>query len=529
MSVGERNKVAMVAQSDVLGIVEDYIAGAGAQYSLAFGGQSYQGCLEPAVQHRISLFILQAQSPITAVDDLLYDLVNAGLTPAYVLFQITAPGKLRFAATTSAHPEAQALTALFLSALEGHYDCERVSFRSTLLSDDSGPGLEAAGRHESLLEILRGCDAQEFAQYKERYRLDLRDQGCRLFFWELMGVEFADHELNKYIYNFSGEMLLRECTEIIVQFQGGEVFYSSPNLLCIILNEVHGSGIYERTTKFEELIAKLAHCTGNKIARRYLSAPIQNAKGLRAAYERYHSEKSLSFFLRDMRVIRPELIDAQKRHLEMKDVNELLQRISEYIRYDLLNQALDGCLNQLYFQMLKPAMSFTLYYSSTAAVYSVIAEVQFTMSNVLPVVNNNPYLLQYSSIEEQYSILVERIRELRAGVAKLRKIGSPAVLKAVDYIKDNYQKDLTVTDIASALYFSSVHLSQVFKREMGTSLLKYLIGYRINMARWRLRETEDFIYTISEDVGFRDFRHFSRTFKELTGLSPTEYRRQYRG
>jgi len=43
-----------------------------------------------------------------------------------------------------------------------------------------------------------------------------------------------------------------------------------------------------------------------------------------------------------------------------------------------------------------------------------------------------------------------------------------------------------------------------------------------------LRETDDFIYAVSEKVGFHEFRHFSRTFKAMTGFHPTEYRAQFR-
>jgi YesN/AraC family two-component response regulator len=102
------------------------------------------------------------------------------------------------------------------------------------------------------------------------------------------------------------------------------------------------------------------------------------------------------------------------------------------------------------------------------------------------------------------------------------------VLKAVNFITENYTRDISIPDISSALFISNVYLSQVFKRETGMGVIKYVIRYRIEQAKKLLRETDEFIYAISERVGFHEFRHFSRTFKELTGLSPTEYRKQYR-
>ncbi len=102
------------------------------------------------------------------------------------------------------------------------------------------------------------------------------------------------------------------------------------------------------------------------------------------------------------------------------------------------------------------------------------------------------------------------------------------VLKAVDYITANYNSDISVTDIANALYINNVYLSQIFKKKMGVSVIKYLINYRIEQAKKLLVETDDLIYIISEAVGFHEFRHFSKTFKKITGLSPAQYRKQKR-
>lgn len=522
------NKITILADTDIVEALERCLEDSYPSFSIVHKADSYEDCLEPSIQKKADIFVFEAKSPVTQLDDLLFDLQCAGISPIYVVYQITQTGGLRYATTSHANPLASKMNEIFQCAIEGKYDYERISIRSTLLNDDILLNTQTAGRHESLLEILRGCNQQEFSLYRETYKLNLKDDGYYLYFWELMDVEFGDHQSNKYIYNFSGELLLQECYEIINDYNGGEVFYSTPNLLCIILNDLDIKSETLKKNKFKETINQLAICTGNKVASRYLSERVDHVQGLRKAYEQYHSDKSLSFFLRDTCIIQPKLIEGRKRSTEIRTVNRLIHEITECMRYDMLNPLLEEKLRVLYFDILKPAMSFTLYYSSSAAIYNAIAEVRYSFEATAPSVNNNPNLLQFSSVEEQYRILMGCIRELGLQLKSVGRGGSALVLKAVNYIADHYTREITLSEISNALYVSNVHLSQVFKREMGVSIIKYLINYRMEQAKNLLRETDEYIYEISASVGYREFRHFSKTFKEITGLSPTQYRKKYR-
>jgi AraC-like DNA-binding protein len=519
--------ITVFANDDIVAAIDRHISSSQASFSIIHKADSYMDCLAPSIQNKANVFILQAKSPVAAVDDLLYELQGAGFSPIYILFHISGPREIRFAATSDMAPLAAAVVEMFVSALEDMYVCKQIRFRTMLLSDDPKADGEAAAKRESLLEILRGCDRREFLLNRRNFNLDLKDGGYYLFFWELMGIEFTDHEINKFIYNFSGEMLLRECAGIIRRYNGGEVFYSTPNLLCIIINEFDTKSRAEKHAEFEEMIRKLAFCTGNKVACRYLSDRANGVKELRCAYEKYHSIKSVAFFLRDMPVIRPKLVEERKRFTDTEVINTLLHDIANFIRYDISSPMLEENLHKLYFDILKPAMSYTLYYSGMAVIYNAIAEVH-PFDGIIPGVNNSPNLLQFSSIEEQYDILIRRISELRAQFMRAGRANSPLVLKAMNYIADNYTKNISVTDISGVLFISGVYLSQVFKRETGMGIIRYVISYRVKQAKRLLRETDDFIYAISESVGFNDCRHFSRTFKEFTGDSPKEYRKKYR-
>ncbi len=99
---------------------------------------------------------------------------------------------------------------------------------------------------------------------------------------------------------------------------------------------------------------------------------------------------------------------------------------------------------------------------------------------------------------------------------------------AIDYIAQHYSEpDISVSTIAQALDISEGHLSHLFKRETGQTILGYLTRQRIRAAQELLRTNNYKVYEVCEKVGYRDITYFSSTFKKVAGVSPTEYQSRF--
>ena len=523
-----RHSIVVYADNDIASALERYTAEEQCDFAVQYRATSYYDCFEPAVRDHIEILILQIKSPVAHAQDLMYDLQCANYTPVILLFDIQEDGRLRYTLSDhSAGRLADAVAMFFTSALAGTVHCTYASFRTTVWEDNMQRFADKAARNECLKEILRGCSEEEFLVHRERYRLDLKEHGYYLYFWEILDKEYRYHHLYKDIYNFFGETLQRECLDTINSYNGGEVFYNSLLLLCIVINDKTINSEAKRNTQFEEMLKKLTVFTGCKTASRYLSGRLDSFKGLRDAYDKYHIQKSLAFFVRDVAVMQPSLLKSRNKTADMEAVNQLLRDITNYLRYDILNEKLKADIHTLYYDYLKPSMSYTLFYSCTASICSAVSEVQ-DLDDTAPTEIVSPGLLPYSSIEEQYEMILGQIQKLQSQSAHKRQTKNALVLKAVDFIAENYNQNITITDIAGALFVNNNHLSHMFKRETGISVIKYLITHRIEQAKRLLIETDDLIYIISEEVGFNEFRHFSKTFKKFTGLSPAQYRKQNR-
>ena len=488
--------------------------------------ENYSGCLASVSSGESQALILQVKLPVAYAQNLMCDLEMINCYPAVLLFELCQDGSIRYATTDpDTIPLSTPLADAFLSALSPFYACTLTHTRTTVW-DDNIPAFAAfSGRQEAMREILRGCTERELDIHRRRYGLDLKGQGYHLFFWELRYIEYVEHRSFKDIHNYIGSVMQRECRQVISQYNGGEVFYATLVRVCVIINDMPIKSEAWRQLRFEEMLSRLCAVTGAKKATRYLSQRVASASDFRKEYERYLKDKSKIFFMHEAIVMRSSVLLRSPAPPDASELNELLDKISSYIRYDISSSELDAALKKLFFELLKPAMDFPSYYYSISIISRDLAKAGAPLGSSLNE-KLNPNLLQFSYIEEQYGDILSMIGSLRSQSPCRRQTKSSLVMKAIEYIGLNYRENLTVADIARALYVSPTHLSQTFKNMLGVSPIQYLINYRIDRSKALLEETDHMVYTVADMVGFRDVRHFSKSFHKSVGISPTEYRRR---
>lgn len=99
------------------------------------------------------------------------------------------------------------------------------------------------------------------------------------------------------------------------------------------------------------------------------------------------------------------------------------------------------------------------------------------------------------------------------------------IKKACDYIHTHFRDDLTLTQMAEFTNLSISHFGSLFKRYTGESLIAYINQVRVEKAKELLRNSNDKIYLIADEIGFSSQPYFIRVFKNVTGMSPNEYRK----
>jgi AraC-like DNA-binding protein len=93
------------------------------------------------------------------------------------------------------------------------------------------------------------------------------------------------------------------------------------------------------------------------------------------------------------------------------------------------------------------------------------------------------------------------------------------------YLEANLTQDLDMNAVARAASLSPFYLTRIFKQRYGVPPYRYLIGLRIRYASDLLRESSLSVTQVCHRSGFNSLSHFITTFRNHTGMSPSQYRR----
>ncbi|MBN2765004.1 MAG: helix-turn-helix domain-containing protein [Paludibacteraceae bacterium] len=104
---------------------------------------------------------------------------------------------------------------------------------------------------------------------------------------------------------------------------------------------------------------------------------------------------------------------------------------------------------------------------------------------------------------------------------------SRRIQKVIDYLHENYQKEIHLADVAGHVNMSEVSFSRFMKKRTGKNYIEYLNDLRLGIASRHLIDTTKTISEISYECGFNNLSNFNRIFKKRKGVTPKEFRESY--
>ncbi|NDJ22084.1 helix-turn-helix domain-containing protein [Nostoc sp. B(2019)] len=121
----------------------------------------------------------------------------------------------------------------------------------------------------------------------------------------------------------------------------------------------------------------------------------------------------------------------------------------------------------------------------------------------------------------------------------LADILEPAILKSTfpsnslldevfSFIEENYYQQITLSDVALKVGYSSTYLTNLVRRQTGQTVQNWIIEYRMTAARTLLLKTDETVETISLKIGYQNVAHFFRQFRQHHKTTPHAWRREHR-
>ena len=131
----------------------------------------------------------------------------------------------------------------------------------------------------------------------------------------------------------------------------------------------------------------------------------------------------------------------------------------------------------------------------------------------------------FDSIKEIRKFVDSYISKKTAEIKTAKSIKSKSLLTiASEYIDENYNKDISLESVSEILRISPFYLSRVFKGEKGENFIDYVTTIRISKAKKLLADPVYNVKDVCYQVGYKDPNYFTRVFKKICGVTPTEYK-----
>ena len=157
------------------------------------------------------------------------------------------------------------------------------------------------------------------------------------------------------------------------------------------------------------------------------------------------------------------------------------------------------------------------------------ADNQLDIRQVIDCINQTVYNLTYiqtisTVLSEMHSPEELFFLSEQAEVASIEKRKTSGFEHVIDYIREHYREDITLSSIAENVFLNPAYISRLIKEQTGKKYTDLIVELRMEKAVELLKNTDMYVYEIAENVGYQNLKYFYKVFKRVKGNSPNDYR-----
>src|SRR5580692_10067856 len=135
------------------------------------------------------------------------------------------------------------------------------------------------------------------------------------------------------------------------------------------------------------------------------------------------------------------------------------------------------------------------------------------------------------SVEQAMAVALVKDRAVRHRPAQFSRGGlnSARLRKIRELVYAKMEEDLSLEEMAQAVGLSTAHFARMFRKSMGETPHQFVLRQRLERAKAMLRAPHSRVLDVALGCGFKTQQHFAQAFREIWGVSPTEYRQDFVG
>lgn len=316
--------------------------------------------------------------------------------------------------------------------------------------------------------------------------------------------------------------------EVMSSTQAGVCFINDENEFILIFsgNALSGNGY---KTYCNEIIASL-NKTLNVSASIGIGSPKDSPMDISDSYNEAAMALQYRFFAGKNTITDISEVDVNKETCEYPNLHDAENQLIDFLKRGESKSVSETISNIFsYFEIgKKPSVEYVK--RVCIELVSIISRVLYEMGeNMDNIVETRSVIFEAVSGMQEFSALKEYITDLFIKISdyflsRYTQKNAKIINKIKEIIKRQYNKDLSVTDIANEVYLSPNYISLIFKQETGITITEYITNVRMEAAKELLSTTDFKIFEIAEMVGYENPHYFSTVFKKSTGIHPQNFR-----
>lgn len=191
--------------------------------------------------------------------------------------------------------------------------------------------------------------------------------------------------------------------------------------------------------------------------------------------------------------------------------------------WELMWVHFNGVLMNQYYLYFSSKFTSILFRPEDSSEFNAILEKLLTLANKK---STDSELLASNFLNR---LITRVLTENNVQAAENTNIAKDKIHQIKDFLDGNFQKKIPLDKIADEFFISKYHMSREFKKKYGMTITNYIIAKRITHAKGLLRFADMPIEEIGRICGVEDNSYFNKMFRKIEGMSPSKYRKKWRG
>ncbi|HYH04211.1 MAG TPA: response regulator [Bacillota bacterium] len=383
------------------------------------------------------------------------------------------------------------------------------------------------------LPLLERFDADVWLAAK-RSGIRLRDEKIVVFYMSI--DDFKEQICSGIVKNpeLSGKYVVNTITDIITSYANGDCFEKLPGEYISVINP---------RTPGIETVENIAKHIRDSLKQYYqfsvsvgISPMIEKIEQIEAAYQYAKKAWEMKFFKGKGNICVYSkgqfnaALEKQNKVLFTVDMEEQLKHGLEYIDLQFTLSVVNGFFGKI---VSNPQLSKEVVINNLDDIMMLFAKelrsYDKRLDDILQIDDGDlkNYLRSFDYLEDLrwwmqsfIKYYFDFLSDINTGFKRRKEI-----LQAIQYIEENYTREISLAEIAKQVNLSESYFSYLFKKETGDGLANYISHLRLTMGKKLLKNTTLSICEIAEKIGFNNVYYFSGTFKKVFGVSPKEYQK----